>query len=359
VTRTMGSDYMEWAKLHPEARFSLTASGLPDVPLSDLPVRLEDLELTAPGAYGFPPLLERLARRAGVPSECVVTAAGTSMANYLALDALLEPGDEVLIEEPSYPLLVSAAEHVGARVVRFPRHPPAFLLDPSEVARALSPRTRLIVITNLHNPSSALTEEPVLREIQSLARGVGARVLVDEVYLESLYACRPWRSAFLLGPEFVTTSSLTKAYGLSGLRCGWILAEPGLAHRIWRLNDLFGVNAAHAAERLSVFALQHLERFAARAQALLDANRPHLLRFLDAHPELPCPRHAFGTVAFPRFGPGAEALCARLREEHDTALVPGRFFGAPEHLRIALCVPTDTVIEGLARLGRALAGSVP
>src|SRR5262249_4709293 len=155
----------------------------------------------------------------------------------------------------------------------------------------------------------------------------GARVLVDEVYLEALYSRRPWRSAFHLGPEFVTTSSLTKAYGLSGLRCGWILAEPDLAPRLWRLNDLVGVNAAHVAERLSVLALDRLEVFAAQAQALLDANRPHLARFLDAHPELACPRHAFGTVAFPRFGQGAEALCARLRQEHDTAVVPGRFFG--------------------------------
>lgn len=354
MMRTVGSEYMEWAKLHSGSRFNLAASGLPDVPLSDLPVRLEDLELTAPGAYGYPPLLERLARRMGVPVECVVTAAGTSMANYLALDALLEPGDEALIEEPSYPLLVSAAEHVAARVVRFPRREPDFAVDPSEVARALTPRTRVIVLTNLHNPSSALAEEPVLREVQALARSVGARILVDEVYLETLYARRPWRSAFHLGSEFVTTSSLTKAYGLSGLRCGWILAEPELARRIWRLNDLFGVNAAHAAERLSVVALDHLDRFAARSQSLLDANRPFLLRFLDTHPRLRCARHEFGTVAFPRFGPGADELCARLRDEHDTAVVPGRFFGAPEHLRIGLCVATEALVEGLARVGRAL-----
>jgi aspartate/methionine/tyrosine aminotransferase len=354
VTRAMGSEYMEWAKLRSEARFNLAASGLPDVPLSDLPVRLEDLELTAPGAYGFPPLLERLARRMGVPAECVVTAAGTSMANYLALDALLDPGDEALIEEPSYPLLVSAAEHVGARVVRFPRHAPDFALDPSEVARALSPRTRLIVLTNLHNPSSALTEEPVLREVQALARSVGARVLVDEVYLETQYARRPWRSAFRLGPEFVTTSSLTKAYGLSGLRCGWILAEPDVARRIWRLNDLFGVNAAHTAERLSVAALDHLDRFGARAQGLLDANRPLLHRFLEARPELVCARPELGTVVFPRLGAGAEDLCARLRERYETAVVPGRFFGRPEHFRIGISVPTGIVAQGLARLAQAL-----
>jgi aspartate/methionine/tyrosine aminotransferase len=349
----MASEYMEWAKLHSHARFNLAASGLPDVPLVDLPVRLEDLELTAPGAYGHPPLLERLAARNGVAVECVVMAAGTSMANYLAMDALLEPGEEVLIEEPTYPLLVSAAEHIGARVARFPRHAPGFSLDPAEVARAMTPMTRLVVLTNLHNPSSALADEAALLEVGELAKRVGARVLVDEVYLEALYD-RPWRSAFHLGPQFVTTSSLTKAYGLSGLRCGWILAEPALAQRIWRLNDLFGVNAAHAAERLSVVALDHLERFASRAQALLDTTRPLLIRFLEARPELSCARPELGTVAFPRFGPGVDGLVALLRERYDTAVVPGRFFGCPEHFRIGIPVAAEIVAEGLSRLGQAL-----
>lgn len=354
--RTMGSEYMEWAKLHSESRFNLAASGLPDVPLSDLPVRFEDLELTAPGAYGFPPLLERIARRMGVPTESVVTAAGTSMANYLALDALLEPGDEALIEEPTYELLVRAAEHVGARIVRFQRrHEAGFALDPGEIETAMSPATRLIVLTNLHNPSSALIEEPALREVSSLARRVGARILVDEVYLETLYESRPWRSAFHLGPEFVTTSSLTKAYGLSGLRCGWILAEPDLARRIWRLNDLFCVNAAHAAERLSVVALDNLGPIAAASRALLDTNRPLLDRFIDARRDVSCFRPGFGTVVFPRLKSGrVEELCTHARERYETAVVPGRFFGRPEHFRIGISASTERVAEGLERLAKAL-----
>jgi aspartate/methionine/tyrosine aminotransferase len=356
MTRAMGSEYMEWAKTRSEARFNLAVSGLPDLPLAELPVRFEDLELTAPGRYGHPPLLERLAHRHGVPVDCVVTATGTSMANYLALDALLSPGDEALIEDPTYELLVRAAEHVGARIARFPRrHERGFAVDPGEIERALTPSTRLIVITNLHNPSSALVGEPALREVSALARGVGARILVDEVYLETLYDSRPWRSAFHLGPEFVTTSSLTKAYGLSGLRCGWVLAEPELARRIWRLNDLFGVNAAHAAERLGVVALDNLEPIAAGARALLDANRVLLERFLDGREDLACVRPGVGTVVFPLLKRGrVEDLCARARERYDTSVVPGRFFGRPEHFRIGISAPTETVAEGLERLGLAL-----
>lgn len=356
MKRTMRSDYMEWAKTRSHAGFELGASGIPDVPLADLPVSLTDLALTEPLEYGYPPLLERIGRRFGVGPECVVEAAGTSMANMLAMDTLIDPGDEVLIEEPTYELLVSAAGHLGARVVRFPRrHERGFALDPDEVGRLVTPATRLIVLTNLHNPSSALTEEPVLREVGALARQVGARVLVDEVYLPALYDHRPWRSAVHLGAEFVVTGSLTKAFGLSGLRCGWILAEPALARQMWRLNDLFVTNAAHPAQRLSVIAFDNLDRFADRARDLLAANHVLLRRFLDARADLSCARPRFGTVVFPRLERGSvDALCGVLRDRYQTSVVPGRFFGSPDHFRIGISRPTDMVAEGLDRLSRAL-----
>jgi aspartate/methionine/tyrosine aminotransferase len=100
--RTKRSLYMEWAKTRSHAKFNLATSGLMSVPFAEFPVRLEELEITAPGAYGYEPLRERLARHAGVSGECVVAATGTSMANHLAMAAILEPGDEVLIEQPAF-----------------------------------------------------------------------------------------------------------------------------------------------------------------------------------------------------------------------------------------------------------------
>src|SRR5206468_7767327 len=106
----------------------------------------------------------------------------------------------------------------------------------------ISNATRLIVLTNLHNPSSVLVDEETLEKIGSLARKVGARVLVDEVYLEAFFEHAP-PPAISFGPEFVVTSSLTKGYGLSGLRCGWILTEPALATKIRQLDDIFAASA--------------------------------------------------------------------------------------------------------------------
>jgi aspartate/methionine/tyrosine aminotransferase len=195
-----------------------------------------------------------------------------------------------------------------------------------------------------------------LRAVGALARGVGARVLVDEVYLESLAVLgRPRVSAAHLGPEFLVTSSLTKAYGLSGLRCGWAIADPDLARRMWRLNDLFGVVPAHPAELLSVLALDRLERPAARARQILEANTAAANAFLASRPQLECAPLDGGMIAFPRLRDGGvEALCDRLRDEHGTTVVPGRFFGAPEHFRLAIGCAPETLAGGLEGLGRAL-----
>ena len=349
------SPYMEWAKLHSHARFNLANSGVASVPLAKLRARLEELELSAAGAYGYEPLQERLARKCNVTPECVVAATGTSLANHLALAALVDPGDEILVEHPTYELLLTTAQFLGARIRRFPRRfENNFIIDPRDIERALTPQTRLIVLTNLHNPSAARTEESVLREIGELALRAGARVLVDEVYLEAVFG-PPVRSAFHFGPHFVATSSLTKAYGLNGLRCGWILAAPELAERMWRLNDLFGVIPAHIAELLSVMALDHLDEIARDACTLLAANRAILNRFFDSRSDLRAVRPEFGTVDFPRVLRGsADRLCDLLREKYESAVVPGRFFEMPEHFRIGIGGDTATLTEGLRRLGAAL-----
>ena len=114
-------------------------------------------------------------------------------------------------------------------------------------------------------------------------------MLVDEVYLDAVYENTP-RTSYLLGPEFIVTNSLTKVYGLSGLRCGWILAHPDLARAMWRLNDLFGVIPAHPAELLSVTALAHLDLIRARARRIVDRDRTALHQFWTA--TRPSPRRA-------------------------------------------------------------------
>jgi aspartate/methionine/tyrosine aminotransferase len=349
------SDYMEWAKLRSEARYNLAASGVMSYPLSGLPVKLEDLEINGPTLYGYAPLQERLARKNGVSPENVVAAAGTSMANHLAMAATIEPGDEVLVEEPTYELLLSTAQYLGAKIRRFPRKvEDSFGIDPEQVAQHITGRTRLIILTNLHNPSCALTDNATMAALGEVARSVGARVLVDEVYLEAVFD-ETVKSAFHLGKHFVTTSSLTKGYGLSGLRCGWVLADADLAKRMWRINDLYAATPAHPAELLSVIALDNLERVAARAKALLAANRAKLNAFLDSRSDLECFRPKYGTVMFPKLHSGSvDEFCTLLAQKYETSVVPGRFFEMRQHFRVGIVGDEEITAEGLRRLGLAL-----
>ena len=346
---------MEFAKLHSGAKYNLATSGVMNYPLAGLPVRLEDLEINGPTVYGYAPLQERLARYNHVPTECVVAAAGTLMANHLAMAATFEPGDEVLMEHPTYELLVSTAQYLGAKVRYFERRlADGFRIDPAEVAKQITSRTRLIVITNLHNPSGAYTGHETLRAIGEIAQQHSARVLVDEVYLEVFFAERP-DAAFHLGERFLVTSSLTKAFGLSGLRCGWVLASPELAERMWHINDLYGATPAHPAELLSVVALDHLDHVANRAKNLLGENRQSLNAFLDSRQDIEFFRPDHGTIIFPKLLSGEMGTFYRLLlEKYETSVAPGNYFDMPQHFRIGIGGDPETTAGGLRRLGLAL-----
>jgi aspartate/methionine/tyrosine aminotransferase len=349
------SQYMQWAKTYQQAKYNLALSGVIGYPLAELPVTIEELEINGANSYGYPPLLEALAAKFDVGPECVVHSAGTSMANHLAMATLLEHGDEVLVEHPAYDPLLEVPRYLGASIKRFHRRfEDGFRLEVEELERQLTSQTRLIVLTNFHNPSGVLTDNQTLKRVGELARKVGARVLIDEVYLEVMFEKAP-PSSIHLGKEFVVTSSLTKAYGLSGLRCGWILAEAELAERMRRLNDIFGAVSPFPSDYLSVVALKNLDKISARAKSILEPNRVLLNQFLDSRNDLQAVRTEYGTTSFPRLLNGTvDELCAILRNQYETSVVPGRFFEMPDHFRIGICSETVMIKEGLERLGAAL-----
>lgn len=345
---------MNWAKTKSAAKYNLATSGVPNVLMKDFPFEKEDLEITY-GVYGYEPLIQAIADKAEVEYENVCLSFGTSMANHLAIAAMIETGDEVLIESPTYELVVSAAEYLGANVKFFHRrHENKFQIDLEDIEKQFTDKTKLVIITNLHNPSGIYTDEETLKEIGMIAAKHGARVLVDEVYLDTMFDDTP-RSSFHLGDNFVITNSLTKTYGLSGLRCGWILAGKELVTKMNLLNDLFAATNVHLAERLSLIAFQNLNTFRHRAKNLLDTNRPLLNSFFDSREDLEVVKPMYGTTAFPRLiNNDVEKLSTLLREKYETSIVPGKFFYAENHFRIGITCDTEMLGEGLERLSAAL-----
>jgi aspartate/methionine/tyrosine aminotransferase len=347
--------YMEWAKTRPKPRIDLAGSNLLACRLEDLPAARDTVELAGESPEGYPPLREAIARRYGVTPAQVATAVGCSGANFLALSALLEPGDEVVGESPYYDPIQAAARMAGATVRMFERRlADGFDVDPDVIEAAMTPKTRVVAITNPHNPSGVLASPARLAALARLAERRGVRVLVDEVYLDA--ANEPGtRSAVHLSPLFVSTNSLTKSYGLASLRCGWVLAAPETAARIRRVRDAVDVWSPMPADRLSILAFRHLPVLAERARRIVEANRAAVVRFLAGRTDLASvPPKA--TIAFPRLetAASADAFAERLFAETGTAVAPGRFFGAPRHFRIAFGGDPSTVAEGLSAIARTL-----
>lgn len=347
--------YIEWAKLRPSAAIDLAGSNVLACPIEEIGGAREALDLSGDNSDGYPPLLDAIAVTHGVPADCVATGPGCAGANFLVLAALIDPGDDVLVESPGYDPLTAAARMLGASVRSFERRfEEGYGLDPARIAAALTPRTRAVVVTNPHNPSGALLPPPALDELATLLERRGIVGLVDEVYLDATPGARI-PSAVARSPAFVSTSSLTKAYGLSTLRCGWAIGLPELAARIRRARDVVDGSGSIVAERLAAAAFGSLENLRTRARGILEPNRGLFERFLASRPELECVAPA-APIAFPRFrdrrnaGPFVQRLFAKYR----VAVVPGSFFSAPDQFRISLGGATAALREGLEAVGRAL-----
>ncbi len=349
--------YMTWAKHQPPARHDLRGSNLLHCTLEELPGGREALELYAHNDEGYPPLVEAVARRYGVATERVATATGAAGANFLTLGTLIRPGDTVLAEWPGYDPMAGAAHFLGAHVSTFERSwQDGFKVDPDRIAHELTPDTRVILLTNLHNPTGVYTDGSTLEAVAEMASGIGTKVLVDEVYLEAACGVDTVPAA-TRHEAFVSVNSLTKSFGLAGLRLGWMLADPGTIEGARRVRDVVDGSGAVPSERLGVAAFEHIDTLLARARSILEPAWALVKRFVDDRPELEWVAPAVGScVAFPRLVgvDDTEPFVEMARVEHGVGVVPGRFFGAPAHFRIAMGGRREVLEVGLEALGAAL-----
>ncbi|AKU07750.1 MULTISPECIES: pyridoxal phosphate-dependent aminotransferase [Haloferax] len=315
-------------------------------------------------------LAGQLAARYGVSESSVLVTAGATNANFLAACALLdlatdddEDRDEdasrpqVLVEKPGYQPLVATSEALGARVDRFVRPPEYdYELEPHRLDGASTDAFAYAIVTNRHNPSGKLTPRAELAEVASAAADAGGYLLVDEVYAPFVdpAADGPFGGITASGLEnTVVTGSLTKFYGLGGLRVGWIIGPEEVVSRA-RSASMYLPAVAEPSTKLARRALHHGDEIEAAAREHLSANHDLLATFVAERDELDGRIHAGGTFAFLDHASVDGDAVADAAWDRGVLVVPGRFFDAPESFRISLGGDPEAMEAGLAAFGDAL-----
>lgn len=351
--------YLNWSKRHEPARFELTISGVPRVSVEEWPEIADDLSIRIVGAYGDPVLKELIAARYGVSADSVLPVAGTSSGNFIALALAAERGGVVAIEQSVYEPIVNVARFLRLEMIGFRRlADDGFRPDLDGVANSLDRGAVAVVLSDLHNPSGRRCPDDDLREISELCERHDALLIVDEVYRDfsHLYSNVPLGSAASLGAHVVTTNSLTKVYGLGGIRAGWMLASPELIKRAECIWDHLDVDLAAPSSSMAIQVLRNIDFFEERTRRIRAKGHSVYSEWLASESRVvDCGYDGaiFGYVRLPD-GYDAEAFCSLLRSEFDTQVVPGSFFGAMDYLRIGFGGPVDVVAEGLSRISRAL-----
>jgi aspartate/methionine/tyrosine aminotransferase len=345
-------EYLEWAKArYASVKFDAASNGRPAMALA----ALGDVARLLGNAGSYQSSIEREAEAAvaawvGCAAEEVAMAPGTSGALFAVAAAVAGRGVRVAVERPTYEPLWRAFEAVGARVSFFERPwGNAFQPDVASLKIALARGARVVVLSNLHNPSGVALDDAVLADVAALAARHGARVLVDEVFRDLVP--RPV-GAKRFSREVIRVASLTKAYGLGALRFGWALAPAKIAARVREIVSYTMGTHAFPSLRLGLAAFArirvlHRETVAATKDArrrLVDWARSAGLRLSPT-------AGYFGLVEVGREFDDRAFVEALIRDRA-TVAAPGSFFFAPGCLRVSAVSPSST--EALARLGAAL-----
>lgn len=333
----------------------------------DLRERWATLRLGYTESAGHPLLRAEIARQYQriAPEETLVFS-GAEEAIFVLMHVLLEAGEHAIVTWPAYQSLLDVARARGVHVDPLPLDPArGWALDLDALQRLLRPTTRLITVNFPHNPTGALPARAEFEAVMEMARYAGCRVLSDEVYrglefdaVDRLPAgCDLYEHAISLGV-------MSKAYGLAGLRIGWIATRDAEAlRRAAAMKDYTTICASAPSELLSIMALRAREALLARANAIVMRNLELLDEFVAAHTaRFRWSRPRGGSTAFPELttGAGIDGFADALAEREGVLLLPGTLFGMPgNHFRIGL--GRADLPEALERLGRFAAegGEVP
>jgi aspartate/methionine/tyrosine aminotransferase len=297
----------------------------------------------------------------GAGAANVLVCNGTSEANHVVTWNLVEPGDEVVLMLPNYMQVFGLIRGFGGTVIPFRlREQERWAPDLDELRRAVGPKTRLIAVCNPNNPTGAILSAAEMREIAALAARHGAWLLADEVYRGAERDGAESATFWGMHDRVLITSGLSKAYGLPGLRIGWVVGPPDKIAELWGRRDYLTIAPGALSDLLARRALDPgvRPRILERTRGIIRENYPALeewIRRQDAFSLVP-PRA--GAIAYVRYAwkVNSTRLVERLRDEQSVLIVPGDHFGMDGYLRIGFGNRPQDLAAGLARIDAVLQG---
>ncbi len=355
-----------------DVAFNFSESGVHPLTLGELlelsgsdAGRLNSVLLDYPEVCGAGALRESIAAMyPGADSANVLVTVGASEANQLVASALLEPADTVVAMRPTYRQLPGNALNLGVRVDTVDLvEDRGWALDLQQLQDRVVDATRLIAIVNPNNPTGHILREPEMAAIVKAADRVGAWIVADEVYSGTE------REGDARTPSFwgrydrvIAINGMSKAYGLPGLRLGWIVAPKRLIPELWRRHEYATISATMLSNELAKLALNPVvrDRLTERARRLIKVGFETLTQALGVHAGVfsVVPPEA-SAMSFVRYDLPIEStvFAKRLIAEQSTLVLPGSCFGLEHHLRLSSALPEDYLREGLARFN-SLVGRV-
>jgi aspartate/methionine/tyrosine aminotransferase len=303
----------------------------------------------------------------GAGVDHVQVTNGGSEANCVLLMRLVEPGDDLVLMVPNYMQVPGLARALGARVVPWPLRPTGagadarWSADVAELERLVPPRTRAIFLCNPNNPTGAVLDAATLDEVCRIAAKSGAWVVGDEIYRGAEREGDETPSVWGRYERAVVTSGLSKAYGLPGLRIGWVVGPPALVEDLWGVHDYTSIAPGAINDRLARIALEPSRRLKliARTRMIIRTNYPILRRWIEKQDGLSHLPPAAGAIAFVRYthAIGSIELAERLRTERSVLVVPGAFFDMDGYLRIGFGSDPEYLGSALTLIGEFLAAA--
>jgi aspartate/methionine/tyrosine aminotransferase len=357
------------SRFEQDVGINLSESGVHPVTLGELLALggtafedLASLSLDYPHVEGIPRLREHIAGLypGASPADVLVTV-GAIEANLIATRTLVGPGDGIAVMVPNYLQVWGLARNEGADLRTFRLHPEEdWTLDVDELEAVVTPQTRLIAVCNPNNPTGRVLTPSEMEAVVAAADRVGAWILADEVYRGAERATDEETPTFFgRYDRVIAVGSMSKAYGLPGLRVGWAVTDPALVDEIWARHEYTTISATMLANHLAALALDSSvrPRLLERTRGFIRRGFPILERWLQHHAGLLEARSPdAAAIAFVRYHRRIESaeLAGMIRDRAGVLVVPGVHFGEDHHLRVSYGLPEDQLTAGLEGIGRVL-----